>query len=132
MNLMQATRSEEMLARSNRAAFQAEPHFQVQPRRTTAACTCAAALLLLWIFLFVIVSRVFTQEYVRNVVIALGSILMLAFTALCLRGKCGSTSRADDARQDAPFSRRAREGNRERQLRYAQRNLNPAVIRIVR
>lgn len=131
---MQATRSEAMLARSNRAAFQPEPQFRAQPRRTTAAYTCAAALLLLWMFLFVILSRVFTQDYVRNTVIGVGSVLLVVFAAFYFGGKC--SSREGEA-QDVPFGRRAREVERERQLRYAQRTLNPSVmnpsvIRIVR
>jgi hypothetical protein len=129
---MQATRSE-ALVRSNRAAFPPDAQIQNHSRRTTAVYTCAAALLLLWMLLFVILSRLFTQDYVRNSVVAVGSLVLLAVAALYMRSRF--RGQAANEAHDIPFGRRAREIERARQLRFAQQAINgsrPHIIRIIR
>lgn len=119
-----------MVARANSAAFQAEPEVQARPHNTTAAYTCAAALLLLWMLLFVILSRLFTQDYVRTAVVAAGSLVLLSFACWYFKGRCIKLSHREA--HDVPFGRRAREYERERQFHHMQQTMNAPVIRIIR
>lgn len=85
----------------------------------------------MWMLLFVIISRLFTQVYVRNTVVALGSIVLLIFAVWYFRAKCNTSTRGEAP--DVLFGRRAREAERERQLRYAQQNIDhPPIIRVIR
>jgi uncharacterized membrane protein len=119
---MQATRSEALVRSANRSAFQPEPQLQAQPRRTTAVYTCLAALLLLWMLLFVILSRLFTQDYVMNAIVAVGSLVLVTATALYLRSRC-STHGINEA-YEVPLERRARDMERARQMQSAQQAIN--------
>jgi hypothetical protein len=80
--------------------------------------------------LFVVLSRLFTEDYVKNSIVAVGSLLLFMIAALYFSRRWNA--RVLSQSNDAPFGRRAREIERERQLRYAQQHMrNPPIIRIV-
>lgn len=132
LGILQAARSEAMLERSNRDAFPPEPQFHTQPRRHAASFACGIAFLLLWLLVVVIlgVLRLLTQDSVRDLFMGVGSFVLLVFAVVYFRNRCASRGGNDPP--DAPFGRHAREVERQRQLREAQRAINPPIIRIVR